>query len=310
MEQSKTVKNEFDKFLEANMGILKPILENDLAAQKTYSDTNVSDGWISRVVENMQPLQRVLYFAKKNGKCLIEAERNYLTSLEKSKEYGKKIHGGTAAKSCAPPRLKTNLMPLLEAKTKLWNIYLKDSFSPAKFIVDDDNREVLEQLTKYFIRDESCEFDLKKGIALVGGVGTGKTNLMKQLSYFCKDNNLETAFNLKDMEQFVAEVGTFGLAAENKYFTANYCFDDIAIGNKEVNYYGTKTNPLGDLIHGTYLRYTRRTSKPTHFTMNINFDPTDEDERQKLAEIYDIRWIDRLREMCNFVYLGGGSRRK
>jgi len=28
------------------------------------------------------------------------------------------------------------------------------------------------------------------------------------------------------------------------------------------------------------------------------------------GEDYDIRWIDRLREMCNFVYLGGGSRRK
>jgi len=309
MEQSKVEKNEFDRFIEKHVDILKPILVSDLAAQKSYSESNMSDGWHNRIVDNMTPLQRTLYFAKKNGKCLIEAEKNHFAALEKSKEHGKKIVQSTI-KPTASTRIKTNLMPLLEAKTKLWNMYLKDSFAPAKFVVDDDNREVLEQLTKYFIRDESCEFDLKKGIALVGGVGTGKTNLMKQISYFCKDNNLETAFNLKDMEQFVAEVGTFGLSAENKYFTSNYCFDDIAIGNKEVNYYGTKTNPLGDLIHGTYLRYTRRVSKPTHFTMNINFDPTDEVERQKLAEIYDIRWIDRLREMCNFVYLGGGSRRK
>lgn len=310
MEQSKVEKNEFDKFIEKHVDILKPILVSDLAAQKSYSESSMSDGWINRIVDNMTPLQRTLYFAKKNGKCLIEAEKNYFASLEKSKEYAKKIQGSTPAKFCAPPKRKTNLMPLLEARTKLWNIYLKDCFAPEKFIVDADNEDVLLQLTKYFIRDESCKLDFKKGIALVGGVGTGKTNLMKQISYFCKDNALETAFTLKDMEQFNAEVGTFGLSAENKYFTANYCFDDIAIGNKEVNYYGTKTNPLGDLIHGTYLRYTRRVSSPTHFTMNVDFDPTDEAERQKLAEIYDIRWIDRLREMCNFVYLGGSSRRK
>jgi len=307
---NKENENEFDRFVKKNLAILSPIFDSLGDSKPTKNDT-LSNGWISKAIDNMQPLQRVLYFAKKNGKCLIEAERMYYESLEKSQEYGKLILGNSAPKQ--PLFLQKQFKQLMdfdEAKKKFWNIYLKDSLYPDKFEIDENNKEEITQLVKYFIQDPTCKLNLKKGIALVGGVGTGKTNLMNQFSYFCKDSKFENAFEMKDTKEYINEVEAFGMASENKYFNANYCFDDIATGNTEVTHFGTKINPLDDLIHGGYRRFTKKVSNPTHYTMNIDFDPELESERLKLIATFNIRWIDRIRQMCNFVYLGGQSRRK
>ena len=112
------------------------------------------------------------------------------------------------------------------------------------------------------------------------------------------------------MREYVKEVATGGLSVTTEYLQGDYCFDDIAVSAPKLNHYGTEINPLDDLIQGRYDRFTKRNSKPTHFTMNLNFNPTTESDKQLIEKIYDPRSIDRIRQMCNFVYLGGKSRRK
>jgi DNA replication protein DnaC len=303
--------NEFDRFLHNNRDLLaniKPLTH----LEKQEAELERKNGFINKesgVPTFLNESDKELYFAKKNRICPALALCRMAVTKENAKEYSIKING--KKKKFRPKRKeKEQLMEYDKASKIFWNMYLKDSIYPNQFIVDNDNRIAIQELIKYFIQDPSCKLDLNKGICLAGGVGTGKTNLMNQLSLFTQDNNLESFFSVKGMRGIIREVSSGGLKVIDNYLMNDICFDDIAIRQTALKSYGTDINPLDELIQGRYERFVKRNPRPTHFTTNLDFNPNDENNYRTLRSMYDERSLDRIREMCNFIYLGGNSRRK
>src|SRR5688572_20532865 len=48
-----------------------------------------------------------------------------------------------------------------------------------KYVIDDDNEDIITNLCLYFTSEPAFKGDLKKGLLLVGGVGIGKSTLMQ-----------------------------------------------------------------------------------------------------------------------------------
>lgn len=264
----------------------------------------------SKAIQMLDPYKKALHYARKNKKCVALAAAQFALAEFNAIEYKKKLLGKSNKAQIFISKAMSQQMEYQSAAKSFWNDYLKNCFYPNRFVIDEYNAAIIEQLLKYFIQDPTCKLDLKKGIALAGGVGTGKTEIMKQLCAFCEDNDFETQFKMKPMREILRELSKDGMSVINDYLQLNYCFDDIAIGGNVINHFGTTINPLDDLIQSRYDRFTKRNSKPTHFTMNISFDPRATENKEMLSKMYDIRTIDRIKQMCNFVYLGGESRRK
>jgi len=308
--------NEFDRFLEKNSRTLRGafISVAPLSAQEkkdvAYEKKNGFKHMVKDEVQFISPMHKEMFHAKKNKVCMALACCKYAVSVFNAKEYKKKILG---PRKVFRPRIKekVQLMDYKEASKRFWFMYLKDSISPKEFIIDDKNKAEIAELLKYFIQDPTGRLDQNKGICLMGGVGTGKTNLMNQLSLFLKDSELETQFEVKSMRSIVREVsGKRGLSVIDDYLMGDICLDDIAIRQTSVKSFGTEINPLDELIQGRYERFSKKNSRPTHFTTNLDFNPNNAHEMQVLRSMYDERSLDRIREMCNFIYLGGTSRRK
>jgi DNA replication protein DnaC len=300
--------NEFDRFVKKHGNILNsipPLTEKERQEMHLRKEKQQSQN-----LEGMSEMDKALYFARKNKRCVALAACFQAIAEQNTKEWKEKTTVGGRQIFRQVSKKMVQQMDLIEAKEKFWNMYLKDSVYPNEYEVDKLNAPQLDQLVKYFIQDPSCKLDLNKGIAICGSIGSGKTEIMKQLSFFCTDNDFETAFKMKSMREYVKEVGTAGLSATTEYLQGDYCFDDIAVSAPNITHYGTQINPLDDLIQGRYDRFTKRNSKPTHFTMNLNFNPNTQAAKELIEKIYDPRSIDRIRQMCNFVYLGGQSRRK
>jgi len=307
--------NEFDKFIQKNARTLEGAFRSVSplsASEKKQASYEQRHGFVHRVADEVQfitPMHKEMYFARKNKKCMVTACCKYAVTLHNQKEYKKKILG---PKAIFRPRIKdkVQLMDYKEASKKFWFMYLKDSIAPTEYIIDNENKEAISELIKYFIQDPTCRLDQTKGICLMGGVGTGKTNIMNQISFFLKDHDLETYFEVKSMRSIIRDVSKNGLPVIDSYLMGDICLDDIAIRQTAIKSYGTDINPLDELIQGRYERFSKRNSRPTHFTTNLDFNPNNSTEMQVLRSMYDERSIDRIKEMCNFIYLGGTSRRK
>lgn len=209
-----------------------------------------------------------------------------------------------------PIRQKSfNLMDLGEAKKVFYKKYLSPLFLArgVKYDIDEDNKKVLHDLVSYFTRQKDCTLDLNKGICLYGGVGTGKTSIMKALSDFTNDLKLETAFDFVYMNEVESECSKDGLHMLDKYKKRTCFFDDIGKRLDGVNSFGTKIDPYSELVTKQYNRYIRKTASLSHYSTNIDFDFTNVTEA--MVKKFGARELDRFNEMCNFVYLGGGSRR-
>jgi DNA replication protein DnaC len=181
-------------------------------------------------------------------------------------------------------------------------------------IIDKDNEEVVRLLTYYFSGDERFElegFDLKKGIILFGGVGVGKTTLMRRFV-----NNQVQSFKMimcRAVEDMFSQEGDKTLveyshpqqiSVNGNPFGHQYlgiCFDDLGT-EPESKYYGKATNVMAEIILNRYDNDLPRNM--THITTNL-------DTKQIFAR-YGSRVTDRMTEMFNLIGFGKDtpSRRK
>lgn len=178
--------------------------------------------------------------------------------------------------------------------------------------VDRDNDKVIEALCKYFVSDPQFEtmgegWSLKKGIFLMGGVGTGKTTLMKLFS-----RNQKQCFQLasaryaadlyeqdgeKAIEHFSNPIRETGLDSRFFYQTElALCFDDLGTEKTPVVRYGNKTNVMADILLN---RYDAKLT--THLTTNLM--------PEELEPMYGSRVKSRMREMFNLITVTGEDRR-
>lgn len=177
--------------------------------------------------------------------------------------------------------------------------------------VDDSNELLFRNLAYYFTGDQRGELDLNKGICMFGGVGVGKTTIMRYLS-----RNQKQSYAMKMCRQVEDEFSSYGDDVLRQYGIhltpalnsdpfghkqLGYCFDDL--GTEPMSkYYGKETNVMAEVILNRYdngLAFNL-----THLTTNLSIE--------EIKARYGTRVTDRMKQMFNIVAFdkNAKSRRK
>lgn len=187
---------------------------------------------------------------------------------------------------------------LLAANTEL----AKRNFK-TEFLIDDGNKEIINQLYFYFIGSEKFKGDLQKGIFLGGTLGVGKTLIMRA---FCSVWNsfrqtIITRYTSRECAELIiknipafAKEGDF---PKIDHFKAPIYIDDIGKEPLKVIEWGTEICPMNELLCKRYDAFSL-----TFATGNYNLNT--------LSEHYNETTADRMKEMFNIIPLKGSSRRK
>lgn len=176
-------------------------------------------------------------------------------------------------------------------------------FFEQSLTVDEDNRNIVIQLCKYFSQDKSFNGDLSKGLLLAGGVGVGKTTMMH---FFMKNQvqsyrmescrEIESKFST-DGEQFVYYCSWMIPIATNSdpfgHQSVGICFDDLGT-EANAKHYGKEKNVLAEIILNRYDNKLPFTA--THITTNLT--------AKDIAIQYGSRVTDRMRQMFNIIEFG------
>lgn len=158
------------------------------------------------------------------------------------------------------------------------------------YIVDDQNKEAINQLFYFINGSNQFKGDMIKGILLIGSIGSGKTVLMESFIDLFNEvsGKVVTCINSKDLVEVQKKYGYDYLHKRPLFI------DDIGKEQTIINTYGTVSKPMEDLINDRY-----RTAGLTFGTSNL-----------KLEDMpYNKHTIDRMRQMFNVIILPGKSRR-
>lgn len=182
--------------------------------------------------------------------------------------------------------------------------------------VDEYNATVIRKLCLYFSGDDRFKnegegYALTKGLCLFGGVGVGKTTLMRiftrnqiQSYVLIKCRQIEDEFSRDGdivFDQYSHERQVTTNANPFGHQRLGYCFDDI--GTEPISkYYGKESNVMSEVILNRYdneLPFIQ-----THLTTNLTIDA--------LQKKYGQRVTDRMRQMLNLIFFpdNAQSRRK
>lgn len=172
-----------------------------------------------------------------------------------------------------------------------------------EFIIDDDNKSVIDQLCFYFTLDSRFSGDLKKGICLAGPVGTGKSFMMKIFIELM--NTLPVIYIFKSSLSVVEDFLTGGMPSIKNSslgpgYKYGYCYDDIGSEPFESKYMG---NCLGVMSYLITKRYEAGGPyRNIFFTSNLG--------KSQIETAYGTRVKSRMVEMVNFIHLMGNDRRQ
>lgn len=224
----------------------------------------------------------------------------------------------------------------IEKQQKLYSHFTADSWTIAQtkafmewrmgriygtpFRLDGGNEWLYNLLCAYFSKDSSFEDlaknagvknpRLTKGLLLAGGVGVGKTHMMKLFAInhrqvyriWCAQELADQWLERGD-SWLPFMIRPFEVPAndqENLYQRqAGICIDDLG-AEMTKNSFGNKKNVVGELIEGKYA--DQHGGDLLHITTNLT--------STQLKEFYGERVTSRLREMMNMVVLKGEDRRK
>ena len=181
-------------------------------------------------------------------------------------------------------------MELQEFKTKALEV--KNTF-----IFDEDNEKIFTYLLNK---------DKERGVLIIGGMGTGKTCVVKLFNEVLRKCNYGP-YKFADVRDICFDFMCKGYSEIEKYYREDYgdgnikyprlIIDDLGIENPLINYYGTQEDVISNLL---FLRHGKRTL--THATTNLTLD--------MLKKRYGDRLFDRFNEMFEIFYLTGESKRK
>lgn len=163
------------------------------------------------------------------------------------------------------------------------------------------NKEVIPNLIKYFL-GLPCDLDPKKGILLVGNVGTGKTLLFRIMRSFVNQISFDfrkfSIVNVGALDNQIVIKGDF--SPLKKVFMDVFCFDDLGV-EKTTKVYGTSLELVNRIILTRYDLF-ENTGTVTHATSNLPL--------LGIKDNYDDRIHSRCNAMFNEVILSGVDKRK
>jgi len=163
-------------------------------------------------------------------------------------------------------------------------------YSEKPYIIDESNKEVINNLFHYINGNIEFQGDLSKGILLIGPIGTGKTIIMES---FCEvfnecSNKIITIVGSKNIVDILSTNGYDYLNKRPVFI------DDIGKEQTKINTYGTVSKPMEDLINERY-----KNESLTFGTSNLKIEDMP----------YNPHTLDRIKQMFNVIILKGKSRR-
>ena len=178
-----------------------------------------------------------------------------------------------------------------------------------------ENKQVIENLLKYFIHSSDSIYDIEKGILLAGFSECGKSQLMEDLREFCFYLELPKIFLITSSLEITQSYSNSGFNDLDKYSynhivnaygdsvksPKNYCFDNIGREPNEVVHFGTKSCPMESIIMTRHELFAKSRIY-TSFVTDL--------DGSSLKEYYGEKIYSRLKSMMNFVYLVGDDRKK
>lgn len=176
--------------------------------------------------------------------------------------------------------------------------------------IDDENREVITMLLKYFTGNPAFESEpelrnpsLRKGILLAGNVGSGKTLLLDILrachfpgQSFGRQTCRQVAQRyasegFKEIEMFGAKAVRF---EHGKKKCSHLFFDDLG-AEGDMSFFGNKQNVMAEVLIDRYEHFLKN-GLITHLTTNLDLDGIEQE--------YGNRLLSRMHQMFNFIPLG------
>lgn len=160
--------------------------------------------------------------------------------------------------------------------------------------IDDYNREVLQNLTKYFSNDSDGPYPLTKGIYLWGKVGTGKTILLKAFQILAREFHGPKPFKFRNSLELAEQYSMSGSEIYKEFEKADLCIDDLGNEPMEVNYYGTRLPFMPFFIQNRYQKW-QFAGLRTHYTSNFDLAWVETN--------YGKREASRLEQACTVIEL-------
>lgn len=182
-----------------------------------------------------------------------------------------------------------------ESFKNLVDVYF-ENMENKKFEIDENNKNVYNQLYFYLTGDKQFKGDLNKGIILTGGYGTGKTTAVRIFAaiYSYLGNYLFKFVSALELVEIVKiESIDKNLLSLEK---TPLIIDEIGRENTKVLVYGTERLPMPELLT---LRYNSKAF--TIGTSNLT--------KEQMISFYGNYIGDRLIDMFNFIELLGKSKR-
>jgi len=186
-----------------------------------------------------------------------------------------------------------------------------------QFVIDQENKELLQCLTKYFTKDESfkefkCVFkkykesdgsnieiepSIKKGLMIVGNYGFGKTIIFKAFQKSFLPINSSNRFGIVSSKEIVSYYHNTKEPDLKKYYNSTWYFDDV--GHEKAAY--GKDELMEDIIFQRYHLFQNKGNK-THISTNYDLE--------YLKSKYGDYIYSRIFEMFNIIFVDGRDRRK
>jgi DNA replication protein DnaC len=174
-----------------------------------------------------------------------------------------------------------------------------------EFKITESNMETIKQLIYYALEDKKFNGNLKKGICLYGPKGVGKSIMLKTLNTMVTDTQSFKIDNIISLGGYFAQIGDAmfnDIKSLNRVSgTINHRMcNDLGREIDKSMYMGNTEDVGARYIFERYEIFQNHRVK-THFTTNLDSD--------QLLKRYGNLNHDRLKEMCNLIYVGGESHR-
>jgi hypothetical protein len=163
-----------------------------------------------------------------------------------------------------------------------------------------EQQKIVHELVKYFINDPSCIYPLHKGLCLCGGVGSGKSSIMKVCCNFAKGGSKEFEFtNFEFKAEKAKKDLKYDVVQELIQFPR--LLDEIGYSDTTINDHGTISVVLEDVLYQRTYKHSM-TGQITHLTTNKS--------EVDMCDLVGPRIKDRLNAAVTFIVFKGESKRK